>query len=83
MNRLIIHKRFQCYESVCAQYEPYDYPPNAEDYACIDIDSEYLSLIILTLAPTHKIERRHDLGKRIFNNDMPVYVVMIEDFEEY
>ena len=49
MNRLIIERKFPYYKTLCESHTPYDYPFNATQYACVNIDDEELCMLMLRL----------------------------------
>jgi hypothetical protein len=74
MNRLIIERQFPYYKTLCESHTPYDYPFNATQYACVDVDDEELCMLMLTLRITTCHPSTADgLNKQLPN--LPTYVV--------
>jgi hypothetical protein len=75
MNRLIIERQFPYYKTLCESHTPYDYPFNATQYACVDVDDEELCMLMLTHSITALHPATIDSLSECLPN-LPAYVVM-------
>lgn len=71
MNRIIIERKSPYYKTLCEFHTPYDYPFNAIQYACVDVDDEDLCMLKLRL--TIKTIDPTEFNRGIF---FPTYVIM-------
>jgi hypothetical protein len=73
MNRVIVEKKNPEFNTICESYQIYPYMANANDYVCVDVDSE--TLCVFTLK--YVVWLHTDGYGKPYYPDKPTYVLTL------